>query len=237
MTLSESLSVWFIKAVDESIIRSFICFFIIITHISNFGHGTENLLHTNCAHINFFLIALLIIIIFFLSVISSWRWRKGNRISVSLFVFPVGSTESLERCMDEVLPHKTTEFSVCCLLELFDTDVKSVNHTHACAHIVTVFICSCENVALLFYKRVRKLHNDSLTCTTKTKKLGFSPSSRCLVCAVPMFLLGFVFVSVFSSNFRAFLLFLCLFIVNSFENSHYLYTINKHLAPNCCVHI
>lgn len=117
MTLSESLSVWFIKAVDESIIRSFICFFIIITHISNFGHGTENLLHTNCAHINFFLIALLIIIIFFLSVISSWRWRKGNRISVYLFLFPVGSTESL--CRPELhaaLAHHIWFWWVCCQL-------------------------------------------------------------------------------------------------------------------------
>lgn len=122
MTLSKSLSVWFIKVVDVSIIRSFICFFIIITHISNFGHGTENLIHTNCAHINFYLIALLIIIIFFLSVIDGGGGKEKKYLYLSFFLFPVGSTQSLcrpeqhatlERCLDETLPQIIQQSSQC----------------------------------------------------------------------------------------------------------------------------
>lgn len=81
------------------------------------------------------------------------RWRRANRISVSLFfLIPRGqysvsvqtraAWSSAEMYGWSASTNNPTEFSVCCLLELFDTDVKSVNHTRACAHIVTVYFSS-----------------------------------------------------------------------------------------------
>ncbi len=107
--------------------------------------------------------------------------RKQN-ICISLFLFPVGSTESLcrpeqhaalERCMDEVLPHKPTEFSVCCLLELFDIDVKSVNHTNACAHIVSFSSVAVKMWHCCFTRVLESYTMIPLPALQKRSSLGF----------------------------------------------------------------